>query len=259
MSRESADNPQSDAIGERLYRLGRIHLWGRRRTQRPPLTGDEAVWARLELERGGANLHLVLGAYAGFLAGIPAAALVAMAMVGPDVLIDELLRHGAKIAWVMVVWLFPAAIGLALCLRGPHQKWLWSLSPAPRRTAAEIARQQRALQWSIAIVLGALGLAFILTVVDRPPMLSMAGLAASGGALAAGLRWRTGRELMCHRCWYPVEGPPAQWTRCSECGSELKELLAVVRGYDIRRLWLAALALVAWIGCVWTLADMLAI
>lgn len=231
-------------------RLGRIHLWGAPRRQRPPLAGEEAVWARIERERIGANMHIALAGHLGLPFGLVAAAMSAIAIIDPGSLLKEMIGAGPKAAVAIVMWSLPAMLWV---LAGRLER----LAPPPRLTADEARRQWRLLLWLGVTLLAALALLFMLVVVDDPPMLYFAGLVASAVLFGAGLRWRTGRELVCRRCDYPVEGGPHNWTRCSECGAELQAPLAVVRGHNVRRPWLAMLALAAWCACVWGLAAML--
>ena len=233
-----------------LDHLGRVHLWGRRRPQRPPLTGDGAMWSRIERERIGANVHIALAGHLGLPVGLAAAAFAAIAIMDLGSLLPEMIGAGPMVAAAIVMWSLPAMLWL-LASR------LERLAPPPRLTADETRRQWRKLLWLGVAMLAALALLFMLVVVDDPPILYFAGLVASATLFGAGLRWRTGRELVCRRCDYPVEGEPHNWARCSECGAELHAPLAVVRGRNVRRPWLAIFALAAWAACVWALAAML--
>jgi hypothetical protein len=247
---DAQGEPALQRLGAALSRLGRMRLWGRRRPQRPALPGDEAVWSRIERERIGANVHIALAGHLGLPVGLVAAAFAAIAIMDPGSLLPEMIGAGPKVAVAIVMWSLPAMLWL-LASR------LERLAPPPRLTADETRRQWRKLLWLGVATLAALALLFMLVVVDDPPMLNLAGLVASATLFGAGLRWRTGRELVCRRCQYPVEGEPHNWTRCSECGAELQAPLAVVRGRDVRRPWVAILALAVWGACVWALAGML--
>lgn len=230
-------------------RLGRVHLWGAPRRHRPPLAGEEAVWARIAAERAGANMHVALGGYVALFLGLAAAVFASIAITDPGSLLSEILRHGPKIAVVIAVWLLPV---LLWPLAGQLER-----RTLAQRTADEARTQWRTMRWLAGCGLAVLALAFTLLVVDQPPLLLLGGLVASGMVIGAGLSWRTGRELVCRRCAYPADPEPQRWTRCSECGAELTAPLAVVRGHTVRRLWLSMLGLGAWSGCVWALAEML--
>ena len=234
-------SPEADASpGERLYRIGQVHLFGKRRSVRPPLMEVVGLWAQLEVERQAANYHLMHGGQLGLWAGLLALLAMFVTFAAPS--IEDAMQ------------LWPIATALIVAVAVMPVLWVlqnrWHISRRySRYSSTEVRRIGRKLRILFAGLLCLGAAAFGLMALDTPVIVLVGGCVISGALFAAGLHWRTGRDPHCRRCWYPVGGPPSRWMRCSECGSDLSRPLAVVRGRSIHRPWLALVGVLGWLAC----------